>query len=73
MDPFTTAIFETLLFFILLAVTFKAIMTADITKIFQKGAIWQIQITYIFISIALAYLVTKALMNLIDMSFRIFT
>ncbi len=73
MDPLTTAIFEALLFFIMLAVTFKAIITADITKIFQKGAIWQIQIIYIFLSIALAYLVTKALMNLIDISFRIFT
>ncbi len=73
MDPFTSAIFEALLFFIILAVTFKAVMTADITKVFQKGAIWQIQIVYIFFSIALSYLVTKALMNLIDLSLRIFT
>ncbi len=73
MDPITLGLFETLLFFIILGVSFKALMTMDITKIFQKGAIWQMQITVIFFSIAMAYLVTKALMNLIDISFRIFS
>ncbi len=73
MDPITLGLFETLLFFIILGVTFKALMMMDITKLFQKGAIWQMQITVIFLSISIAYLVTKALMNLIDISFRIFS
>ncbi len=71
MDPTMTGIFEAILFFILLAVTFKAFMAMDITKVFQKNAIWQMQITYIFMSIAISYLVLKAIMNLIDISFRL--
>ncbi len=66
-------LFEVLLFFILLAVTFKAMMSLDITRYFQKGAVWQIQIIYIFLSIALSYLVLQAVMNLIYISQRLFT
>ncbi|GEM_PF-550159 len=65
-------IFEVLFFFLILAVTFKAFMRLDITKHFQKGAIWQIQIVYIFTSIALSYLVLKAFMNLIELFQRLF-
>ncbi len=71
MDPFLLGIFEIILFFILLALTFSAIMRLDITKHFQKGAIWQMQIIYIFSAIALSYLVLKAIMNLIEISYRL--
>ncbi len=71
MDPVALGIFETLLFFILLALSFTALMRIDLTKYFQKGAIWQIQIIYIFTAIALSYLVLKAIMNLITISLRI--
>ncbi len=65
-------IFEVLLFFLILAVTFKAFMSLDITKHFRKGSVWQIQIVYIFASIALSYLVLKAFMNLIELFQRLF-
>jgi uncharacterized membrane protein YwzB len=68
MDPLQSAITELILFFILFPLTFKAMMAADISSIFKKGAIWQIQIIYIFISIGLAYLVTRGLMRLIELT-----
>ncbi len=73
MDQMTMDIFEALLFFIILAVTFKAIVKIDITKHFEKGAIWQMQITYVFLAIGLSYLVLKAIMNLVEISRRLFT
>ncbi len=71
MDLFLLGIFEILLFFILLALIFSALMRIDITKHFQKDSIWQIQIVYIFTAIALSYLVLKAIMNLIDIMYRL--
>jgi uncharacterized membrane protein YwzB len=65
LDILQTSITELFLFFIIFAVTFKALMKLDIAPYFQKGAIWQIQVIYVFLSIALTYLVTSALMNLI--------
>ncbi|MFW6298752.1 MAG: DUF1146 family protein [Bacillota bacterium] len=72
MDPLGLAILEGLLFFIIFAVTFKALMNVDITKAFQKGAIRDIQIIYIFLALALSYLVLKAIMNLVTISITIF-
>jgi len=72
-DPSALAILEGLLFFIILAVTFKALMAFEVHKYFQKGAIWQMQITVIFASLALSYLVLKAVMNLIIISVQLFT
>jgi uncharacterized membrane protein YwzB len=61
-------ILESLLFFIFLGLSFKALMASRIPEMFIKGAIWQIQIVTIFLSLALAYLVTQALMRLIEIS-----
>ena len=61
-------ILESLLFFIFLGLSFKALMASRIPEMFIKGAIWQIQIVTIFMSLALAYLVTQALMRLIEIS-----
>lgn len=71
MDLFLLGIFEMLLFFILLALSFNALMRIDISKHFQKGAIWQMQVVYVFIAISLSYLVLKAIMNLIDIMYRL--
>ncbi len=71
MDPTQAALIELILFFIIFPVTFKAMMALDITKGFQKGAVWQIQIIYIFLSIALAYLVSSGLFRLIELSHRL--
>ncbi|MFP4077591.1 MAG: DUF1146 family protein [Bacillota bacterium] len=73
MDPLGLAIFEGLLFFVIFAITFKALMKMDITPIFQKGAIREMQIVYIFLAIALSYLVLKAIMNLVSISITIFS
>ena len=73
MDPRSLALLEGLLFFILLAVSFKALMAFEVHKHFQKGAIWQMQITVIFASLALSYLVLKAIMNMIIISIQLFT
>ena len=73
MDPIQSAILELILFFIIFPVTFKAMMSVDITPYFKKGAIWQMQIIYIFISLALAYLVVQALMQLIGLMTRLIT
>jgi uncharacterized membrane protein YwzB len=61
-------ILESLLFFIFLGLSFKALMASRIPEMFIKGAIWQIQIVTIFMSLALAYLVTQSLMRLIEIS-----
>jgi uncharacterized membrane protein YwzB len=61
-------ILESILFFVFLGLTFKALMASRIPEMFIKGAIWQIQIVTIFLSLALAYLVTQALMRLIEIS-----
>jgi len=61
-------ILESLLFFIFLGLSFKALMASRIPEMFIKGAIWQIQIVTIFLSLALAYLVTQSLMRLIEIS-----
>ncbi len=73
MDPLSLAIIEAAFFFIALGLSFKALMKMDLAKHFEQGAIWQIQIIYIFLAIALAYLVSRALINLIDISFMILT
>ena len=72
MDPIQGALIELILFFIIFAVTFKAMMSLDITKAFHKGAVWQIQIIYIFLSIGLAYLVSSGLYRLIELTHRLF-
>ncbi len=73
MDPFGLAVFEGLLFFIILAITFKSLMKMDITPIFPKGAIRDMQIIYIFLAIALSYLVLKGIMNLVTISITLFS
>jgi len=61
-------ILEALFFFIFLGLSFKALMASRIPEIFIKGAIWQIQIITIFLSLAIAYLVTQAVIRLIEIS-----
>ena len=73
MNPNAIIIIEGFVFFIILGVSFKALMAFDIAKHFFKGAIWQMQITVIFLSIALSYLVTAAIMRLIQISLNLFT
>ena len=68
MGTFELAIMELVLFFILFPVTFKAMMALDVNRFFRRGSVWQIQILYIFASIAVTYLVTRAIMHLITLA-----
>ena len=61
-------ILETIVFFVFLGLSFKALMASRIPEMFIKGAIWQIQIVTIFLSLALAYLVTQSVIRLIEIS-----
>ena len=61
-------VLEAILFFIFLGLSFKALMASRIPEMFIKGAIWQIQIITIFLSLALAYLVTQSVIRLIEIS-----
>ena len=72
MESVHAAIVELLMFFIVFPVTFKAMMAVNIAKHFQRGAIWQIQIMTIFISVVLSYLFVRAIMHMIELSTIIF-
>lgn len=67
----TLVILEFLLFFLFFGVTFKALMSVDISKVFLKNALWQMQILTIFIALALAYLVNQAVIGLITLALNI--
>lgn len=61
-------ILELLLFFITVAVIFKAFNSIDTSQIFKKGSVWEIQIFYTFGSVIFAYLFVKAILNVIELS-----
>ena len=67
------AILEIVLFFILFPVMFKILMVMHIPTMFKKYAVWQIQLFTIFTTIILTYLLTRALIHLIELSITIFT
>jgi uncharacterized membrane protein YwzB len=65
------AILELSMFFILLVFVFQNLQSVDYSKIFKKGRSGQVQIIFIMTCIIMAYLLTKALMNIIYLSERI--
>lgn len=67
----TLMILEFFLFFLFFALTFKALMSIDISKAFFKNALWQMQIITIFVALALTYLVNQAVMRLIELALSI--
>ncbi len=72
MEPIL-AILELILFFIIFPIMFKILMAMHIPQIFKKYAVWQIQLFIIFSSIILAYLFSRAIVHLIELSLFIFT
>ena len=73
MDPNVINIIEIFLFFVTFPIVFQAFNAFDISKIFKKGYIWQIQIIYIFSTVIFTYLFVKAVINLIYLSGNIFS
>ncbi len=68
MDPQGLHILELVIFFLAFPFVFMAFNAIDLSRIFKKGYIWQIQILYIFSVIIMTYLFTKAIVNLIYLS-----
>ena len=55
-----------LLFFVFLLVFLKILTASLIEKMFKKSAIWQIQLFIIFVSIIMAYLLSEAIVSLME-------
>ena len=55
-----------LLFFVFLFVSLKILTASFIEKMFKKSAIWQIQLFIIFVSIIMAYLLSEAIVSLME-------
>lgn len=64
-------ILELTLFFVLLIFVFQTLQAIDFSKIFKKVRTGQIQITYAMVCVIMAYLLSKALMNIIYLSMQI--
>lgn len=71
MEQSVSNIIEIFIFFITLAVILQAVMSIDTSKIFKKNSTWEIQIFFIFGSIIFAYLFSKAIINLINLTVEI--
>ncbi len=69
MDERLMTLFEIGLYFILLIVNLQLFNTLNFDKIFKKGVQpRQMQLLYFFLIIGFTYLVTRALMNVIELS-----
>ena len=55
-----------LLFFVFLLVSLKILTASLIEKMFKKSAIWQIQLFIIFVGIIMAYLLSEAIVSLME-------
>ncbi len=62
---------EMLLFFVFIVFVFQNLQAIDYSRIFKKGRTGQIQVVFMMVTVSLAYLLTKAIMNLIDLSMRL--
>lgn len=61
-------IMQLTLFFVMLPITFKALMSLRIEELFKKNHIWQIQVMFIIFSVILSYFFVDALMGLVRLS-----
>ncbi len=59
-------ILKIFLFFLFLFVSLKILTASLIEKMFKKSAIWQIQLFIIFMSIIMAYLLSEAIVSLME-------
>ena len=59
-------ILKIFLFFLFLFISLKILTASLIEKMFKKSAIWQIQLFIIFMSIIMAYLLSEAIVSLME-------
>lgn len=59
---------EFILFFIFLGLTLKVLSKSKIPRMFDKGSLWQIKVIIVFFGISLAYLVSTAIIRLMQIS-----
>ena len=71
MDLGLFSLLELLLFFILFAFNLQLFKTVRFDLLFKKGHTKEIQLVYIFTVIIFSYLLTRALMNLFELTFNI--
>jgi uncharacterized membrane protein YwzB len=71
MDTSLITILELALFFILFVFNLQLFNSLRFEEMFKKGHIKQIQVLYIFSVIIFTYLLTKALMNLITLTYNL--
>lgn len=71
MNPTVLAILELVIFFLTFPFVFMAFNAFDLSKFFKKGFQWQIQILYILGAVIVAYLFTRAIVNLVYLSLEI--
>lgn len=71
MDSTQFAIFELGLFFILLVLNLQLFNAVRFESLFKKGKTKEIQIVYIMTVIVFTYLVSRALINLFELAFRL--
>lgn len=64
-------VLELAMFFIFLIFVFQNLQSIDYSRIFKKGKTGQIQVVFTMVCVIMAYLLTKALMNVIILSQRI--
>jgi len=69
MDDKIFALFELGLFFILLVVNLQLFNNIQFDKLFKKGVqVRHMQLLYFLVVIVFTYLVTRAFMNIVDLS-----
>lgn len=71
MDSTLFAIFELGLFFILLVLNLQLFKATRFELLFKKGKIKEIQIAYIMTVIIVTYLITRALMHLVELTINL--
>ena len=71
MDTTLLAIFELGLFFILLVLNLQLFRAVRFEHLFKKGKTREIQVVYIMVVIIMTYLFSRALMNLVELTFHL--
>ncbi len=71
MDGLLATLLELGLFFILMTFNLQLFNSTRFETLFKKGHVKQIQLMYIFTVIIFTYLLTRALMRLIELAFQL--
>jgi uncharacterized membrane protein YwzB len=71
MDSTLLAIFELGLFFVLLVLNLQLFKAVRFEQMFRKGKTTEIQLVYILTVIIFTHLISRALMNLVELTFNL--